>query len=155
MKIIAFSDGAARGNPGHAGIGGIILNGNGEILVTVSEYVGERTNNVSEYLAFIVTLERAIELNPTHLDLRIDSELLVRQIKGIYKVKNQGLAPLYKRSMQLLSGCDEYELSHVPREENRDADRLANEAIDRFLEGESSIYTIAGMEEQTSLFNDK
>jgi len=155
VKVISFSDGAARGNPGHAGIGGIVLDRDLNTLVTVSEYVGERTNNVSEYLAFIVTLERAMELNPSHLDLRLDSELLVRQLKGVYKVKNQGLAPLYKRSIELLSKCNEYELSHVPREDNREADQLANEAIDGFLEGELSIYTVAGMEEQTSFFNDK
>lgn len=154
MKIVAFSDGAARGNPGHAGIGGIVFSDDKEILLRVSEYVGERTNNVSEYMAFIVTLERAIQLGPTYLDLKLDSELLVRQLNGQYKVKNQGLAPLYKRSIELLSRCRKYDISHIPREKNRDADRLANEAVDRFLEGEISIYNIEGMEEQASLFKD-
>ncbi len=129
-SAILWSDGAARGNPGPAGIGAVLEDGAGTRLAEHSEYLGHTTNNVAEYKALLAGLARAAELGVKEIEVRADSELMIRQLKGEYRVKNAGLKPLYEEAMRLLSGFDEAKLVHVRREFNAEADRLANEGID-------------------------
>src|SRR4029077_15790091 len=129
--LIAHSDGGARGNPGPAGDGGGIKDEAGRTVATLSEYLGHQTNNFAEYQGLIAALEYAIEHGPKALKLISDSELLVRQIKGIYKVKNAALQDLHGRAKELIARLDWFSIGHALREQNRDADRLANEAMDK------------------------
>lgn len=151
-KAYLYSDGAARGNPGPAGIGGVVTDDDGTRLITISEYIGEKTNNAAEYTALIVALEKISEKDEYELEINSDSELMVNQLNGIYKVKNQGLSPLYNRVKNLLTSFSAVSVNHVPREENSEADKLANEAIDKFLSGDAEIYDVGGLGGQTSLF---
>jgi ribonuclease HI len=129
--LIAHSDGGARGNPGPAGYGVVIKDQAGRQVAALSEYLGHQTNNVAEYQGLIAALEYAIEHGPKALKLISDSELLVRQIKGIYKVKNAVLQDLHARAKELISQLDWFSIGHALREQNQDADRLANEAMDK------------------------
>lgn len=137
-KLILHTDGAARGNPGPAGAGGEIRNDDGKLLAEVFEYLGEATNNVAEYKALILTLERALLFNPQEIEVRADSELLVKQLRGEYKVKNEGLKPLYARIKVLSANLKKFEVRHVYRSENTHADELANMAIDAYQSGEDA-----------------
>ncbi len=125
-----FTDGASRGNPGKAGAGAVLLDEKGRELVTKSEYLGVCTNNLAEYQALILGLRTAREIGCRKLDIFLDSELIVRQVRGIYKVKNAALKPLYTQAQQLLLWFDNYTIAHVPRSENARADELANRGID-------------------------
>lgn len=129
-KILIYSDGASRGNPGPAGAGAVLIGEDGEILATEYQYLGTATNNLAEYSGAILGLQKAIELGATQVTLRADSELLIKQLKGQYKVKNEGLKPLYQRALSLLKNFKGVVLEHVPREANKLADRAANQAID-------------------------
>jgi ribonuclease HI len=129
--LIAHSDGGARGNPGPAGYGVVIQDQSGKKVAHLSEYLGHQTNNFAEYQGLIAALEYAIEHGPKALKLISDSELLVRQIKGIYKVKNAVLQDLHGRAKELIAQLEWFSIGHALREHNRDADRLANEAMDR------------------------
>jgi len=151
-KLIIYTDGAARGNPGPAGAGGQITTPEGEVLAEVSEYLGEATNNVAEYKALLLTLEKSLSYNPAAIVIRSDSELLVKQLKGEYKVKNEGLKPLHERAKRLLMQFRNVEIEHVYRAENKQADQLANEAIDRFEKGETQQHGPDEVSEQGSLF---
>ena len=131
MKVIIHSDGGARGNPGPAGIGAILQAENGEILASVSQYLGVATYNQAEYKALIAPLEKAQLLGAEELDCFLDSELIVKQINREYKVKNKDLAPLFLQVNNLLSKFKKYSFNHIAREHNKEADRLANEAMDR------------------------
>ncbi len=126
MKI--FSDGAAKGNPGPASIGATLIENNQEIA-TVSEYIGIATNNVAEYKALEAALKKAIELGYQNVDIHADSELMIKQLKGEYKVKNEDLKIIHIKIKNLLSKFDNYTLNHVPREKNKRADALANLAF--------------------------
>jgi len=128
--LIAHSDGGARGNPGPAGYGVVIQNQAGHKVAALSEYLGHQTNNFAEYQGLIAALEYAIQHGPKALRVVSDSELLVRQIKGIYKVKNAVLQDLHARATQLIRQLDWFSIDHALREHNREADRLANEAMD-------------------------
>jgi ribonuclease HI len=130
-RIITYSDGGARGNPGPAGAGGQIQTCDGEVLAEISEYLGETTNNIAEYKALILTLERAREFASEELEIRADSELVVKQLNGEYKVKNEGLKPLFLRVKELIAGYDRVKIIHVYRKQNKRADELANEALDK------------------------
>lgn len=130
-KVITFSDGGARGNPGPAGIGAIIYDDKRRVLAEISEYLGETTNNQAEYRALIAALKKAQGLAASEVECYLDSELVVRQLNGEYKVKNKDLAPLFLEIHNLRLGFKRISFNHVPREENREADRLANEAMDR------------------------
>ena len=121
-------DGGARGNPGPAGAG-IVLE-IGEEVVRLGEYIGEATNNVAEYEALLLGLKTAAEMGVTEVEVRSDSQLMVRQLSGQYKVKSPGLVDLYFSAIKLLSGFKRSTLTHVPRGENKEADRMANMAID-------------------------
>lgn len=124
----AFVDGGARGNPGPAGIGAII---DGQVAVAFGQYIGETTNNVAEYSALIAVAKAALEKGYTSLDIFADSELMVRQIKGIYKVKDAKLKELYLEAQKYLQQLRTYTLTHIPRAQNSRADALVNDAIDR------------------------
>ncbi|MDP2600868.1 MAG: ribonuclease HI family protein [Deltaproteobacteria bacterium] len=131
--LILYTDGAARGNPGPAGAGWVILAASGATLAENKKYLGELTNNQAEYQALLLALKEAMQLKGESLALHCDSELVVRQIKGEYKVKNDGLKPLFREAVLTLSKFKSYSINHVPREQNEEADRLANEAIDEYF----------------------
>ena len=129
--LIAHSDGGARGNPGPAGYGVVIQDQSGRKVAHLSEYLGHQTNNFAEYQGLIAALEYALQHGPKALKLISDSELLVRQIKGIYKVKNSILKDLHGRAKELIAQLEWFSIGHALREHNREADRLANEAMDK------------------------
>ena len=130
MRATLFADGAARGNPGPAGSGALLLDEDGEVLAELSLALGDATNNVAEYRALILGLEEARRRGIDRIDVRMDSQLVVRQMQGLYKIKHPGLRPLALRAGALLAGFAERTIEHIPREENSRADRLANRAID-------------------------
>lgn len=129
--LVAHSDGGARGNPGPAGYGVVIQDEAGRKVAALSEYLGHQTNNFAEYQGLIAALEYALQHGPKALKLISDSELLVRQIKGIYKVKNPTLQDLHARAKELIKQLDWFSIGHALREHNQEADRLANEAMDK------------------------
>ncbi len=129
--LIAHSDGGARGNPGPAGYGVVIKDETGRKVAALSEYLGHQTNNFAEYQGLIAALEYAIKHGPKALKLISDSELLVRQIKGIYKVKNATLQDLHGRAKELIAQLEWFSIGHALREHNQEADRLANDAMDK------------------------
>ena len=129
--LIAHIDGGARGNPGPAGYGVVIQDQSGCKLAELSEYLGHQTNNFAEYQGLIAALEYALQHGPRALKVISDSELLVRQIKGIYKVKNATLQDLYGRAKELIAQLQWFSIGHALREHNTEADRLANEAMDK------------------------
>jgi ribonuclease HI len=128
-------DGGARGNPGPAAIGVVVRDGNGEVLEELGERIGKATNNVAEYKALLRGIELAAQHGASELELVGDSELVVRQVEGKYKVKNAGIKPLHADVKQALRGFDSWSIRHVRRAENADADRLVNAALDGVLDG--------------------
>jgi ribonuclease HI len=128
-----FTDGACRGNPGQGGAGAVLMGGNGEVVGTAKKFLGHCTNNIAEYQALILGLGEALGRGATAISIYLDSELLVRQIQGIYRVKNPDLKPLMAEIRELLDRFDTWKVEHVPRRENALADELANEAIDETL----------------------
>jgi ribonuclease HI len=133
MKLRLYTDGGARGNPGPAGIGGVIYNEEGRVVVEVSEYIGETTNNQAEYRALLATLGRAQALGATEVDCFLDSQLVVKQMNREYKIKDTGLAALAVKIHSLTVQIGRVRFHHVPREKNAVADRLVNRAIDLAL----------------------
>lgn len=129
--LIAHTDGGARGNPGPAGYGVVLHDSGGNKVAALSQYLGKQTNNFAEYQALIAALEYAAGHSPKALKVVSDSELLVRQIKGIYKVKEPTLRDLHARARQLISRLEWFEIEHVLRGHNREADELANAAMDK------------------------
>lgn len=132
-KCYLYSDGAARGNPGPAGAGFAVLDSEGSLIFEGKRYLGETTNNQAEYIALLSGLEKIFELKFDNVDISLDSELVVKQIKGEYRVKNEALRPHHKKILELLKKFSSYNIKHVPREKNKVADRLANEAIDEAI----------------------
>ena len=130
-KLIIYTDGGARGNPGPAGIGGVIYNQNKKIIAEVSQYLGESTNNQAEYKALIITLQKVLKLGASEVDCYLDSELVVKQLRHEYKVKNKDLAPLFLQVYNLSLNFQKISFNHVPREQNKKADQLANQAMDQ------------------------
>ena len=128
-KVVIKTDGACRGNPGPAAIGAVIRDEQGNIITTISRAIGTTTNNQAEYRAIIAALEKAIELGARQVDLHSDSELVVRQIRGRYRVKKASLRELYQKVVQLQGKLQAFTVTRIPREENREADRLANKAL--------------------------
>jgi ribonuclease HI len=129
--LIAHSDGGARGNPGPAGYGVVIQDEAGKRLAALSQYLGHQTNNFAEYQGLIAALEYAVKNGHKSLKVISDSELLVRQIKGIYKVKNATLQDLHARAKELIRQLDWFSIGHALREHNKEADHLANAAMDK------------------------
>ncbi len=131
MIIEAFTDGASRGNPGESGIGILARDRDGRTVIEESGYIGRTTNNIAEYMAMLALLHRVSQIQCDRLIVHSDSELMVRQLTGSYKVKNPGLREYYERVRTTLEALPfPVEIRHVPREQNREADRLANEGID-------------------------
>jgi ribonuclease HI len=128
-----FTDGAARGNPGPAGAGAVIVNIDGHIVAKVGKFLGDATNNVAEYMGLILGLKRAKAMGIKELDVLADSELLVKQLSGEYSVKAEHLKPLHLEAETLLKGFAEVSVRHIPREENEAADAMSNRAIDERL----------------------
>jgi ribonuclease HI len=127
---IVFTDGGARGNPGPAAAGGVIVGADGALIAEVSEYLGVATNNVAEYRALILTLRRALDEGCSKVDIRMDSELVVRQLEGKYRVKDAKMRPLHAAALKLLSMFERADVRHVRREENTLADKLVNAVLD-------------------------
>ena len=123
-----YIDGASKGNPGKSGIG-VVIYQNNRLVKNIASYIGVATNNVAEYTALIYALEEALLLKASSLKINTDSQLLARQLNKIYKVRNEGIISLYNRAVHLLSGFDNVLISHIPREKNTVADKLATQAI--------------------------
>ena len=129
MKVIIHADGASRGNPGQAAIGATIEDGERQLLASISSRIGPATNNQAEYRAVIAALERAIQLGATGADIYLDSELVVKQINGSYRVRNAALKPLYLEVKELAASFKDFRITHIPRRQNATADGLANRAF--------------------------
>lgn len=129
-ELIIHTDGASRGNPGKAGIGVAIFDEKYHLVEEVCRFIGESTNNVAEYQAMIVAAQKAIVYNAKKVIFKTDSELLVRQLNGVYRVKSPNILSLYNELMKLLNKIPKWEIRHVRREENVIADNLANRGID-------------------------
>ena len=129
-KSFVYIDGAARGNPGDAGIGIIIKDAQGENLRELYKYIGQATNNVAEYTALIYALQEALILGLKDVVIHSDSELLVKQISGEYRVKNANLKPYFEQFLHLKTGLDKLEVKQISRQQNQQTDKLANQAID-------------------------
>ncbi len=130
MRLIAYADGAARGNPGPAACGAVVLDHDGNELRRIAQAIGRGTNNEAEYRAAIAAVRAALELGASELQLRLDSQLVVRQLQGSYRVRNERLKPLYRELDALSDQFVRFSVDHVPREQNRRADALANAALD-------------------------
>ena len=129
--VTAHCDGGARGNPGPAGYGAVLTGPNGELIAELSEFLGVRTNNYAEYSGLLAVLEYALAHNLLRLRVVSDSELMVKQIQGKYRVNSPDLKPLWQEAKNRIARLDAFEISHALRHKNKDADRLANEAMDR------------------------
>ena len=135
-KIIIYTDGGSRGNPGPAGMGVVIANEKGKMVKEYSGFLGVKTNNEAEYEAVIFGLKKIKALlgkekiKNTEIEFRLDSELVSRQLEGFYKIENEKLAPLFLKIWNLKMDFGKIYFKHIPREQNREADRLANEAMD-------------------------
>lgn len=134
-SAIINTDGGARGNPGPAGIGVVFFSPTGQVLHGFKAYIGEATNNIAEYKALVLALREAARLGYEELLVNMDSELVVRQMQGVYKIKEPNLKVLSGQVLALSNQFKKITYRHVPREQNREADRLVNEAIDAGLAG--------------------
>jgi len=130
MKLITYSDGGARGNPGPSAAGMVIKNEKGETIETFGKYLGEQTNNYAEYMGLILSLEKVKELGATEVECYLDSELVTKQMKRIYKVKNAGLQKLFMEAYNLSQGFKKVEYKHILREKNKEADAEVNKVLD-------------------------
>ena len=134
-RVTVNVDGGARGNPGPAAIGVVLRDGEGRIVEEVGETIGEATNNVAEYKALLRGIELAATQGASEVELIGDSELVVRQVEGRYKVKNAGIKPLHEEVKRALADFDSWSIRHVRRADNAEADRLVNQALDGVLDG--------------------
>ena len=128
-KAVLYTDGASRGNPVPAAIGAVIKDGQGKVLARISKRIGRTTNNQAEYRAVIAALEEAVRLGIAGVEVKSDSELVVKQINGRYRVKHPGLKPLYRQVRELQSLFQNCTVAPIPRRQNREADRLCNAAL--------------------------
>ena len=129
-SCIIYSDGGARGNPGPAAAGGVIIAADGSLAAEVSDYLGVATNNVAEYQALILVLNKALEMGCQEVTVNLDSELVVRQLNGAYRVKDAKMIPLHAKAKSLLRRFASVSIAHVPRSKNKRADELVNEVLD-------------------------
>ena len=134
-RVVVNCDGAARGNPGPAGAGAVVTDPDGTVLAEIAEGLGETTNNVAEYTAAIRGLEAAQRLGAQDVLLRSDSQLMINQMTGRYRVRTAHLQPLHRQVRDLVRGFRRVEFEHVPRERNAAADALANQGVDDWLAG--------------------
>lgn len=129
--FVINADGASRGNPGPAAAGWVIRDASdGQVVIEDGLFLGKETNNRAEYFALLFALEDALLLSARRVDVRLDSELVVKQIRGEYRVRNKDLKPIFERVKRLAGSFERFTIRHIPREENRDADRAANAALD-------------------------
>jgi len=128
-RVVIRADGASRGNPGPSAIGATIKDEQGKLVARISQSIGIATNNQAEYRAIIGALKEAIRLGAKKVDIRLDSELIVRQISGRYRVKNAGLKPLFQELKRLTGRLEAFTVTHVSRSQNTEADHLANQAL--------------------------
>jgi ribonuclease HI len=145
--VTAHCDGGSRGNPGPAGYGAVITDGGGQVVARLSEFLGIQTNNFAEYSGLLAVLKWALEHGQRRVRVVSDSELMVKQMKGVYKVASPGLRPLWEEAKGLARKLDGFEMSHTLRGGNKEADRLANEAMDRGM-GKSRDQGTKGTREQ-------
>jgi ribonuclease HI len=129
-KVVLHVDGGARGNPGPAAAGAVVSTPAGDVLDEAAEAIGVATNNVAEYRALLLGLERARELGATEVEIVNDSELVAKQVTGAYKVKHKDMKPLHAAAMEALRGFERWSIRSVPRAQNADADALVNQALD-------------------------
>lgn len=128
-KIYLYVDGAARGNPGPAGIGVVLFDENKKRIKDFYKFLGNTTNNIAEYNALIYGLQEALAIGAKEVVVNLDSELVALQLKGEYRVKNSKLKPLFEQAVHMLDKLDKIEVKHIDRKENKEADKLANKAI--------------------------
>ena len=129
-RMRVYSDGAARGNPGPAGAGAVLVDPSGQVVDRLGKLLGVQTNNLAEYTGLLIGLRRARDLGVHEVEVYADSELMIRQLGGRYQVKSPSLRPLYEEALELLNGFQRVKLVHVPREMNAAADEMSNRAID-------------------------
>mgnify|MGYP001137921623 FL=1 len=127
--MVICTDGASLGNPGLAAIGAIIKDEQGRLIARISQRIGQATNNQAEYRAIIAALEEAVRFGAEEVDIMSDSELVVKQLNGQYRVKKASLRPLYQKVAQLIGSLAAFTITQIPREQNREADRLAKKAL--------------------------
>jgi ribonuclease HI len=139
--LAIYIDGASRGNPGPAGVGVVIFGPEGETLMEEHLYIGEATNNVAEYRALLHALQKAREMGATRIQVFTDSELLFRQMEGLYRVRNSKLVALFQGAISLSKDFQRFKLRHIRRSENKRADLLANLAVDAGIRGKKSART--------------
>ena len=149
--LVLMVDGASRGNPGPSAIGIVIKDAKGKVLKEIGEYIGEFTNNVAEYRALLRALEEANTMGAGSVEVRSDSDLLVSQLQGSYKVKSPDLGPLYLDAIRLLRGFSRYTVTKIPRGENAAADAMANRSLDQAFP-ESSLEFSALLEKEDKLY---
>ncbi len=130
MKLKIYTDGGARGNPGPAGIGAVAYDTKGKVIFEISQYLGETTNNQAEYRALLKAVEKAKNIGAKEVDFYLDSELVVKQLNREYKVRNKDLQPLFVQVYNLSLSFKKISFTHIPREKNKEADKLANQAMD-------------------------
>jgi ribonuclease HI len=128
-KLYLYTDGGSRGNPGPSGIGVVVLDASKKKIGEVFKYIGEATNNVAEYSALVSGLEEAVALKATDIIVYMDSELLAKQLNGEYKVKDANMRTLFNKSLALLKNFNSFEIKHIERSKNKEADKLVNKAI--------------------------
>src|SRR3989338_1994796 len=136
MHLVIYTDGGARGNPGPAGAGVVIYEGEGggeELVEQFGKYIGEQTNNVAEYTALLLAIQRAREMGATSIDFMLDSELVVKQMRREYKVKEPNLAILFTKVWNEMIHFKKVTFTHIPREKNKKADKMVNEVIDKAM----------------------
>jgi len=131
MKVIVHVDGGARGNPGPAAAACVVSSPGGEVLGEHAQLLGTQTNNVAEYRALLLGLERARQLGASEVEVIGDSELIAKQVRGIYKVKHEAMRPLHREALAALGGFERWSIRTVPRAQNADADALVNAALDQ------------------------
>lgn len=129
-EVVLFTDGASRGNPGPASLGAVVTDTQGKVLLEVSKPLGQQTNNYAEYMALLEGLLACAENGAKRVTVKADSQFMIRQMKGEYKVKAPGIIPLFQRCQKVASVFERIFYTHIPREENSHADKLANKALD-------------------------
>lgn len=128
-KLEIYIDGGARGNPGPAGVGVVILDPSGKKIKDISKYIGETTNNIAEYNALLYGLEEALILRADEIKINLDSELVAKQLAGEYRVKDTSIKPLFERAVNMLKSFKNFEINHIDRSKNKEADKLVNKAV--------------------------
>ncbi len=130
-SVIIYTDGASRGNPGPASFGFVVTDEKGKVLIEGGEKLGSQTNNYAEYMAMIVALNVCLKAGAKSVTVRADSQLMIRQMTGQYKVKSDVIIPLFAKARELADNFKEISFEHIPREQNKEADKMANLALDQ------------------------